>query len=71
VIAYDIVSAKNAPTALKRSSRARTRRANRRARSASSMMMGLACCRRAAINCDLRNTRTGTSGGGFGDAEWM
>src|SRR5262245_17074406 len=29
------------------------------------MTMGLSCCRRAALNCDWRDTRTGTGGAGF------
>jgi hypothetical protein len=33
--------------------------------------LGLACCRSAAVSCDLRDTRTGIGGGGFGDAVWM
>jgi hypothetical protein len=35
------------------------------------MTIGLACCRSAAVSCDLRDTRTGIGGGGFGNAAWM
>ena len=71
LIAKDIVSATSPPNAHSRSSRARNRRANGPPRSWSSMTIGRAFCCNAAINCDLRDTRTGTGGGGFGGATLM
>jgi hypothetical protein len=35
------------------------------------MTIGRVFCRKAAISCDLRKTRTGTGGGGFGGAVLM
>ena len=69
LIAKESVSATN-PSAQRRDPRARNRRSNGRPSSGSSITMGLACCRRAAMSCDLRDTRTGTGGRVCGGSAW-
>src|SRR6516225_9788063 len=55
---HDIVFATNSPSPHSRNCRARNRRTNGPTSSWSSMTIGFACWRRAAVSCDLRETRT-------------
>src|SRR6516162_1834819 len=68
---HDIVFATNSPSPHSRNCRARNRRMNGPASSWSSMTIGLACWRRAAVSCDLRETCTGIGGKDFGGSAWM
>jgi hypothetical protein len=70
-IAEHISSATNPELLKEGNSRARNRRANGAANAWSSMTIDLACCLRAAISCDLHDTRTGIGGEGFGGVAWM
>jgi len=70
-IPNDIVFATNSPSPHSRNSRARNRRTNGPASSWSSMTIGLACWRSAAVNCDLRETLIGIGSRGFGGSVWV